>query len=70
MPGQTDGFGPSVNLAAGGPFERPEAERTAWKALLEARELVLPELEKARQAKAIGKALEASLVFARLPVPR
>ena len=45
------------------PLERPEAEQTAWKALLELREQVLPELEKARQAKAIGKALEASLVL-------
>ena len=33
-------------------FERPEAERAAWKALFELRELALPELEKARQAKA------------------
>jgi len=45
------------------PLDRPEAERTAWKALLELRGLVLPELEKARQAKAIGKALEATLVL-------
>jgi isoleucyl-tRNA synthetase len=43
---------------------RPEAERTAWKQLFELRELALPELEKARQAKAIGKALEAKLTFA------
>ena len=47
-------------------FERPEAERTAWKHLFELRELALPELEKARQAKAIGKALEAKLTFAGL----
>ena len=33
-------------------FERPEAERATWKALFELRELALPELEKARQAKA------------------
>jgi len=44
-------------------FDRPEAERAAWKALLETRESVLPELEKARQAKAIGKSLEASLTL-------
>jgi isoleucyl-tRNA synthetase len=43
---------------------RLEAERTAWKQLFELRELALPELEKARQAKAIGKALEAKLTFA------
>jgi isoleucyl-tRNA synthetase len=43
---------------------RPGAERAAWKALFELRELALPELEKARQVKAIGKALEAKLTFA------
>jgi isoleucyl-tRNA synthetase len=45
-------------------FERPDSERAAWKALFELRELALPELEKARQAKQIGKALEAKLTFA------
>ncbi len=45
-------------------MERTEAERTLWKHLFELRELALPELEKARQAKAIGKALEAKLTFA------
>ncbi len=35
----------------------------AWRALFELRELALPELEKARQAKAIGKALEARVTF-------
>ena len=44
-------------------FERPAAERDAWKAMFELRELALPELEKARQAKQIGKALEAKLTF-------
>jgi isoleucyl-tRNA synthetase len=44
-------------------FERPEVERSAWKALFELREQALPELEKARQAKQIGKALEAKLTF-------
>jgi isoleucyl-tRNA synthetase len=44
-------------------FERPEAERAAWRALFELRERALPELEKARQAKEIGKALEASLTL-------
>jgi isoleucyl-tRNA synthetase len=43
---------------------RPGAERVTWKALFELRELALPELERARQAKAIGKALEAKLTFA------
>jgi isoleucyl-tRNA synthetase len=45
-------------------LERSEAERAGWKALFELRELALPELEKARQAKHIGKALEAKLTFA------
>ena len=45
-------------------LERPEAERAGWKVLFELRELALPELEKARQAKHIGKALEAKLTFA------
>jgi isoleucyl-tRNA synthetase len=45
-------------------FERSASEREAWKALFELRELALPELEKARQAKQIGKALEAKLTFA------
>jgi isoleucyl-tRNA synthetase len=43
---------------------RPDSEKAAWKALFELRELALPELEKARQAKEIGKALEAKLTFA------
>jgi len=44
-------------------FQRPEAERADWRALLDLRELVLPELEKARQAKVIGKSLEAAVVL-------
>lgn len=44
-------------------FERPEAERETWKSLFELRELALPALERARQAKEIGKALEAKLTF-------
>ena len=44
-------------------FRRPEAEQAAWKALFELREAALPELEKARQAKEIGKALEARLTL-------
>jgi isoleucyl-tRNA synthetase len=45
-------------------FARTEADQGIWKALFELRERALPELEKARQAKAIGKALEAKLSFA------
>ena len=45
-------------------FERPEAERDLWTKLFRLRELALPALEHARQAKQIGKALEAKLTFA------
>jgi isoleucyl-tRNA synthetase len=39
-----------------------EAEGEAWKSLFVLRELALPALEKSRQAKEIGKALEAKLI--------
>jgi isoleucyl-tRNA synthetase len=43
----------------------PSAEEmSVWKHLLKLRELVLPELEKARQARLIGKALEARVRLA------
>jgi isoleucyl-tRNA synthetase len=48
-------------------FHRSEAEREAWMKLFALRELALPELEKARQAKTIGKALEAKLTFVGTP---
>lgn len=41
----------------------PEPDRLAWKKLFALREAALPELEKARQAKLIGKALEACLTL-------
>ena len=44
-----------------GSFVRAEWEIEAWKALFTLRALALPELEKARQAKQIGKSLEAKL---------
>jgi isoleucyl-tRNA synthetase len=44
-------------------FERSETERNLWKTLFTLRELALPVLEQARQAKEIGKALEAKLTF-------
>lgn len=44
-------------------FERPTTEVEAWKSLFMLRELALPVLEKARQAKEIGKALEAKVTF-------
>ncbi len=42
-------------------FERPAEEVSAWQGLFQLREQVLPELEKARQAKEIGKALDAKV---------
>ena len=45
------------------PFSRGAEERALWAALFEVRAQVLPELEKARQAKLIGKALEARVVL-------
>jgi isoleucyl-tRNA synthetase len=44
-----------------GGLTRRDAEVEAWKNLFVLRELALPELEKARQAKQIGKSLEAKL---------
>ena len=44
-------------------LEVAEAERLAWARMFELRQMVLPELEKARQAKLIGKALEARVVL-------
>jgi isoleucyl-tRNA synthetase len=42
-------------------FARTEEEKDTWRSLFVLRELALPELEKARQAKQIGKSLEAKL---------
>jgi isoleucyl-tRNA synthetase len=44
-------------------FERPTEERAVWERLFGLRERALAELEKARQAKLIGKALEAKVTF-------
>ncbi|HEX5221383.1 MAG TPA: isoleucine--tRNA ligase [Verrucomicrobiae bacterium] len=62
VPGKA-GTGESVHSATWQPtgFTRTEAEVDAWKSLFVLRELALPELEKARQAKQIGKSLEAKL---------
>ncbi len=56
----------SVHLAiwAGEGFRRSAEERSTWDALLELRNMALNELEKARQTKTIGKALEAKLILA------
>lgn len=40
-----------------------DAQREVWRQLFQLRERVLPELEKARQAKQIGKALEARVTL-------
>jgi isoleucyl-tRNA synthetase len=42
-------------------FAFSENEQNTWKSLLELRRVTLPELEKLRQSKAIGKSLEAKL---------
>jgi len=48
-------------------FVISESEQANWKSLLELRNSVLPELERSRQAKIIGKALEAKLVISVAP---
>jgi isoleucyl-tRNA synthetase len=55
----------SVHLAEWQPgkFSLAADEVALWKELLNVRDTVLPELEKARQAKTIGKALEAKLIL-------
>jgi isoleucyl-tRNA synthetase len=45
-------------------FQRPESEEALWNHLLTLRDCALPQLEKARQAKTIGKALEAKVTLA------
>ena len=59
------GGGASVHLSAWEPrpFVLPEKERQTWKRLFEIRPPALACLEKARQAKTIGKALEARLIL-------
>jgi isoleucyl-tRNA synthetase len=56
---------PFVHLATWKPgaLARSEAERSAWEGLFRLRELVLPSLEKERQAKTIGKSLEARVTL-------
>ena len=44
-----------------------EAQQKCWSELLELRNLALPELEKARQAKTIGKSLEAQVSLSVAP---
>ncbi len=47
-------------------ISRPEGEEALWRQLFELRAAVLPELEKARQAKTIGKALDAKVTLSGL----
>ncbi len=47
-------------------ISRPEGEEALWRQLFELRATVLPELEKARQAKTIGKALDAKVTLSGL----
>jgi isoleucyl-tRNA synthetase len=53
----------SVHLATWKPtdFVASEKEQSTWKSLFELRQQVLPELEKARQTKTIGKGLDAKV---------
>jgi len=44
-------------------FKLPDGEITTWDLLLSLRSFILPELEKARQAKSIGKALDAKVTL-------
>jgi isoleucyl-tRNA synthetase len=55
----------SVHLLTWQPrsFEQPDVEKKTWATLFNLRESALPELEKARQAKQIGKALDARITF-------
>jgi isoleucyl-tRNA synthetase len=54
---------PSVHLSTWHPssVESSDAEKSGWSAVFQIREQALPELERARQSKLIGKALEAKL---------
>ena len=62
VPGRTED---SVHMAKwqATEFVISPTERITWKNLIALREYVLPELEKARQAKQLGKALEAKLAL-------
>ena len=54
---------PSVHLAewAPQPFDRNQEEHDAWADLFTLRDMTLPKIERERQAKLIGKALEAKV---------
>ena len=56
---------PHVHLSQWRPIvlNRSEAETSAWAGLFQLRELTLPHLEKERQAKTIGKGLDAKVTL-------
>jgi isoleucyl-tRNA synthetase len=62
IPGQKEA---SVHLAAwqAAGLALPEEEERRWKYLFEIRERILPSLEKERQGKTIGKALDAKVIL-------
>jgi isoleucyl-tRNA synthetase len=66
VPGKPTGSVHEANWKPGN-FFISESENENWKSLLELRNSVLPELERSRQAKTIGKALEAKLVISVAP---
>jgi len=59
VPGKSDSVHVAAWSAAG--LHRSTDEQATWAVLFHLRDLAMPELEKARQAKTIGKALEAKL---------
>jgi len=65
IPGRPASAAGSVHLATWAPatLARSAAEQIAWRRLFELRERVLPELEKERQAKTIGKSLDAKVTI-------
>jgi isoleucyl-tRNA synthetase len=69
MPGQAGGAGVHATDWQPRPFARGPDEVRAWEGLMALRAQALPELEKARQAKTIGKALEACLEMKGPDVP-
>ncbi|MGH8022391.1 MAG: isoleucine--tRNA ligase [Limisphaerales bacterium] len=61
VPGRPD-FSALESLFEPEDFCRSESEAAEWRALFELRNLILPELEKSRQAKTIGKSLESRVI--------
>ncbi len=66
VPGQREAF-VHASVWEPGSFQPTDAERQLWSKLFLEREQALAELEKARQSKLIGKALEAKVVRVATP---